>query len=480
MLSHQFAEERKQNRANLLHILKAIRFLARQGLPLRGTSLTNEVDGNFWRLLHLFCDFDAALPTWLKKKTDRYTSAELQNELLQVMALRVLRDISGNVQDRPFTVMVDETTDASTQEQVVIVLRWVDDNLDPHEDFIGLHITASTNASSILAIIKDVLLCMNVSLSNCRGQCYDGAAVMSGCRGGVATQLAQEEPRALYTHCYGHSLNLACQDTIRDIKPLQVALDTVFELSKLLKYSAKRKAEFKQIQAQMAPEDPGFRTLCPTRWTVRASSLQSIIQNYSVIQCSLESFADMAKRDPEMSARCTGVASQFQSFEFFFGVALGEKVICLADNLSKSLQHKKMSAAQGQALAALTIETFKAMRSDEKFSGFWKELMEKHEEINVSDPTLPRRRKVPSRYEVGEGTGHFPTSVDDHYRPIYFAAIDVIMQCISSRFDQPGYKTYSKLEAVLLKGVTGKSYAEELSFITELYSNDINMCLLQT
>ena len=99
------------------------------------------------------------------------TSADMQNELLQVMELRVLRDISGNVQNRPFTVMVDETTDASTQEQVVIVLRWVDDNLDPHEDFIGLHLTASTNASSILAIIKDVLLRMNVSLSNCRGQC---------------------------------------------------------------------------------------------------------------------------------------------------------------------------------------------------------------------------------------------------------------------------------------------------------------------
>ena len=75
----------------------------------------------------------------------------------------------------------------------------------------------------------------------------------------------------------------------------------------------------------MAPEDSGFRTLCPTRWTVRASSLQSIIQNYSVIQCSLESFADMAKQDPEMSARCIGVASQVQSFEFFFGVTLGEK-----------------------------------------------------------------------------------------------------------------------------------------------------------
>ena len=99
----------------------------------------------------------------------------------------------------------------------------------------------------------------------------------------------------------------------------------------------------------MAPEDPGFKTLCPTRWTVRAASLQSVMRNYSVIQSSLDSFEDMTKRDPEMSARCAGVASQFASFDFFlFGVALGEKVLSMVDNLSKALQHKNMSAAQGQ------------------------------------------------------------------------------------------------------------------------------------
>ena len=44
--------------------------------------------------------------------------------------------------------------------------------------------------------------------SKCRGQCFDGASNMTGHQKGVATQIAQEEPRALFTHCYGHSLNL--------------------------------------------------------------------------------------------------------------------------------------------------------------------------------------------------------------------------------------------------------------------------------
>ena len=72
--------------------------------------------------------------------------------------------------------MVDETTDASTREQVVIVSRWVDDELTVHEDLIGLHLTDSIDSDSLVTIIHDVLLRMNLKLEKCRGQCYDGAS----------------------------------------------------------------------------------------------------------------------------------------------------------------------------------------------------------------------------------------------------------------------------------------------------------------
>ena len=218
--------------------------------------------------------------------------------------------------------------------------------------------------------VKDALMRMNLSLAQCRGQCYDGAAVMQGRRNGVAVQILQVEPRALYTHCYGHSLNLACQDVIRAIKPIKNALDTTFELSKLLKYSSKRNAEFKNIHAEIASEQPGFRTLCPTCWTVRASSMNSILQNYTVIQKSLDTFADSASRDPEMSVRCTDVATQFEQLNFLFGVALGEKLLSVADNLCKGLQSKYLSAAQGQHMAAVTVATLKGLRCDELFCPF--------------------------------------------------------------------------------------------------------------
>ena len=60
--------------------------------------------------------------------------------------------------------MVDETTDEGTEEQSVVVTRWVDNGLQAHEDFIGMYVTASTDANSIVAIIKDALMRMNLVL----------------------------------------------------------------------------------------------------------------------------------------------------------------------------------------------------------------------------------------------------------------------------------------------------------------------------
>ena len=71
------------------------------------------------------------------------------------------------------------------------------------------------SANMILSAIKDALLRLNIGLCRCRGQCYDGASNMSGCRSGVAKLINDMESRPLYTHCYGQSLNLAVGDTVR-------------------------------------------------------------------------------------------------------------------------------------------------------------------------------------------------------------------------------------------------------------------------
>ena len=119
---------------------------------------------------------------------------------------------------------------------------------------------------------------------------------------------------------------------------------------------------------------------------------------------------------------------------FFFGIQLGRKLLNIVDNLSCSLQAKTISACEGQMLVHMTQATFRSMRNDESFDLFWDYVEKSRTLVDVSLPTLTRHRKVPRRFEVGESEGEYPTEVNDHYRRIYFEAIDLITATIDSRF----------------------------------------------
>ena len=57
---------------------------------------------------------------------------------------------------------------------------------------------------------------------------------MSGCKNGFAKQISDKETKAIYTHCYGHALNLAVGDMVKQSKIMRDALDATFQMSKLV------------------------------------------------------------------------------------------------------------------------------------------------------------------------------------------------------------------------------------------------------
>ena len=79
---------------------------------------------------------------------------------------------------------------------------------------------------------------------------------------------------------------------------------------------------FEKFKADLNSDSPGFRVLCLTRLTVRAASLKSIIDNYTVLQELWDISKDEAS-DPSVKARIIGVEAQFKTFRHYFGVQLG-------------------------------------------------------------------------------------------------------------------------------------------------------------
>ena len=352
------------------------------------------------------------------------------------------------------------------------------EKFEVHEEFLGLYQVESIEAEKLYSAISDVLLRLNLAVSKVRGQCYDGASAMSGAKSGVAARMQAVESRAVFTHCYGHALNLACAHTIRQSKLMRDALDTTHEITKLIKKSPRRDAIFKRLKEEMESDTPGIRVLCPTRWTVKAESLNSILENFTVLLGLWDESVEVVQ-DTEMKARIQGVSAQMKKFDFFFSVSLGLLILKHTDNLSRTLQRTDMSAAEGEEVMHSTLSTLQTIRDDSSFSNFWKRITAISDDLDIEKPSLSHRRKTPRRFDDGSAPS-FPGTVEEHYRAVYFEALDLIMSCISDPFDQPEYKTYAKVQALLLKAVKSEAYQEEFDFVKAFYGSDFDYLQLET
>lgn len=330
--------------------------------------------------------------------------------------------------------------------------------------------------------LQDVLTSLSLNIQDARGQCYDGAATMAGQKSGVASQIKQKNSKCLYTHCYGHALNLAVGDYVKSLKCLSETFDVVKEICKLVKKSPQRDTVLKNMRKESLNEERGVHAFCPTRWTVRGEALSSMINNYNELM-ELWDWSLANLKDTEMKARVRGVQAAMKTFDFFFGCMLGESLLRQTDNLSKSLQQTLISAAEGQVLAHLVAETIAKDRSTEHFNLLWDKVIKRcnQQSFPVEEPALPRKRRIPARFEDGNReTYHHPEVPKDMYRQVYFEAIDNIVAAILARFDQADYKVYINLQELLLKAVAQTNYESEIETVLNTYGDDLDEFALRT
>ena len=353
--------------------------------------------------------------------------------MIEVMALGILKEVSENIQNAKFfTIMADETADVANKEQVVICFRWVDDDLNVHEDFVGMEPVGRATADKVIAVIKKAIKLMNLKLCNARGQCYDGVSVMSGAKAGVAKQIKDIIKKCLYTHCYGHSLNLAVKDAC-DVSCLKDTFEYASEICKLVKNSPQRDTHLKEIWLETENENAGLHAFCKTRWTVRGSTLKSIVDNHNELM-ELWDWSLSILKDTEMKVRVKGAHATMKKFSFFFGAMLGIRILGQTDNLSKCLQQKTLSTAEGQESAKTVVAALKRERNDPSYKLFYDSVLEQMQALDVDEPELPRKRKGPARYDSSEP--FYPNSCKEMYKQIYFEAYDYTINGIEKRFNQ--------------------------------------------
>ena len=131
----------------------------------------NSVDGNFNELLNFWAEDIAGLHSWLARKYS-YTSYPIQNDILRIMCQMVLRRIIKEVNDQSinFGIVVDGTKDMQGIEHQCICVQYVTDTFQIKEEFLGLYNMEFTSGLSIITIILDVLIRLQLPIENLRSR----------------------------------------------------------------------------------------------------------------------------------------------------------------------------------------------------------------------------------------------------------------------------------------------------------------------
>jgi len=425
-----------ENRLHVHFLLKSALFLAKQGLAFRGhnemTSSNNK--GNYLELLETFAD--DKLLVRLRSRYGHYTSPSYQNDLIKVLAECTKQNILNKMSLLgAFSILVDETKDASKKEQLSFVLRFVDKDFDVYEHALGcFHMTKST-AQSLSDEILKIVSENKLDINKCVAQCYDGASVMSGCFTGVQTRIQSIVPQAIYIHCYAHRLNLCLVHTLNSVSAISEFFQTVQGIYKFIMNSQNRYELYVEVQKQKKLEIIHLERLVETRWAYWYKSLKKINIRFKEIREVLNVLS--SNGDEKSRVMAIGYLKEISSQRFISILISMESILEIVHCASNELQNSKLLLPSAIHLINVTKQNLLNMRSN----GVWEKLEKKivakakENDIEVDIKKIQKRKQVLNKNlqnyfissTVGKNISKF-TSFQDLKTNIYFEAIDRLVK----------------------------------------------------
>ena len=441
--------------------------LARQGVAFRGV---DKESGNFSQLLKYKAKGDEELTTWLKGRLN-FTCPQVQNEMLKIIGNKIVKEIVSEITSMPtvlFSLIIDGTQDIAGVEQESVCVRFVDANLHPNEEFLGLYEVSSTTGQNIAKMACDVMTRLCLPISQLRGQTYDGAANMAGHLQGVQAILRKEQPLAIFCHCGPHCVNLITQAVCGASALVKDSLSLVHDLGGFFNQSGK----FKIIFQNIASSEDGFTTLkplCPTRWTVRTPAIRSVLNQYESVLTALEEMALCSSKVSDPSTKARGFHAGFLRGNTLLGLVMAEDLMEDLECLNTSLQHSKQSVS-GMLEAVEHVKTsMQDKRTEEHFDTLFAKTTARAREMDLLPIQMPHIRKPTKRY-TGEAAAHIYPDTKSYYRAQFYTALDTASTQFIERFDQAGLHKLQILENVLLHG--------EMTTVVDEYP-ELNSRLLQ-
>ena len=176
------------------------------------------------------------------------------------------------------------------------------------------------------------------------------------------------------------------------------------DIVNLIRMSPKRSALLCSMQgdddnATGGHKGHNLRPLCPTRWTTRHESINSILDNYNT--AVRDTLAETAECEPsDAGTRASGLFTRMTTFTLYFSMVTGLLIFSRTEALSKTLQAKSMTVAAAMLAARNAHDSIQRLREDGSWTSLWASCVDGAILLDVDPPCVPRVRRPSRRIDL--------------------------------------------------------------------------------
>jgi len=431
-----------------------VKFLAKYNLVFHGSKekLYESSNGNFLGLIEMLAEFDSIVQEHVRRITDddlhfHYLGHNIQNELILLLSFGIKTEIIRRIkQAKYFSVILDCTPDVSHQEQMSLIIRYVDvssNSVSIEESFLGFLNVNDTTGQWLFDVLQNELKIFDLDIFDVRGQGYDNGSNMKGKHQGVQKKFLDINSRAFYTPCGCHSLNLALCDMANSCTKAKDFFGVVQRIYTIFVNSIKRWQILKDNVKGLTP-----KSLSSTRWESHVQSVKAIRAQMLDFR---EALLEVSGKDPD-SKLCyedkSLATNELGDFEFLMAIIIWFEILFAINSVSKLLQSKDMLIDVALEKIKGLISFFEGYRDN----GFHNALINATEiavELNI-DPTFSQRLMIRRKRHFDEdlNTPSVELSGEEAFRINYFNfLVDQAVVSLNKRFEQ--YKEYETIFAFL-------------------------------
>lgn len=425
-------------------IAQVVQFLAVNELPLRGSWEEGKERGMFTSLFEYTLTKDKQLADIAKSipRNATYTSPEVQNDVIRIMAKMVSNGVAEDVKSSDanvFALFADGTRDKSNVENVAVGVRYVKGG-KAYENILTIQRTDQLDAKSIACLLLDELKKFGLDTSRMISQCYDGCRTMSGEHGGVQRLIQNELGREIpYVHCHNHRLHLVVVKMVESIPDISTYFD---ELETVYKF-------FRKLDVVNLYEGTNLKRVLDTRWSGHFDATVTILKNYSEVIHALNAVVISKKISTEEKAIATGLRQIVKSDSFLICALIMKKILGILKPADSFLQSKENDVNSAIILIEGADSLLSCARINEEFEKIWEEAEACRLSVSAGEKNEmmpPKRSRVAPKMMDDfivearmTATTSSKNSDDENVdkcekKRLYFEVIDVVRNEMARRF----------------------------------------------